>query len=390
MYPSPAHCVPGFFIDPDMRYKIIFILLSCLGACAEVLADPVAASSTPVFSGWKPFVELDLWRASDAIPISQIESDWSKGFAPRAGRNVVLMRNRAAAGAESDQWRIGYEVRQEAFLDIDRDTLEMVRLYKQRQDPDAPRTFAADARYKNWSARGLRVGRTFEGPLIAGRAVRTLVSVAWYSGSHYRQNEVSGSISYLNSREYAFNATELDIDSRARLPFLDATPEASGVSISVATEVPLSEALTLKVKVDDLWSRMRWRNLPVTRQTINSDVAGTDSEGFLNYRPLLSGRNQQVDESITLPRYGTAELSYRTGAWRYAAQVERYAGVTIPTLSAARQFGWGVLSARMETRFHTFGLGYEFGNFRVLLQADSIRQDKAKAQAVQLGYSRSF
>jgi hypothetical protein len=263
-----------------------------------------------------------------------------------------------------------------------------VRLYKQRQDPEASATFSANVKYKNWLARGLRVGRNFEGPEIAGRAVRTLVSVARYSGSRYRQNEVSGNVSYLGSGEYGFNASELDIDSRAELPFLNATPEGSGFSVSVATEVPLSEALTLNVKIDDLWSRMRWRNLPVTRQTINSDVAGTDSEGFLNYRPLLSGRNQQVDETMTLPRYGAAELSYRSGAWRYAAQVERFTGVTIPTFSAARQFAWGVVSARIETRFHTFGLGYQYGSFRLLLQADAIDQDRAKAQAVQLGYSR--
>jgi hypothetical protein len=377
-----------------MRSPIFIGLLYCLAAQASAGTPdaPDASSTSPasVFSGWRPFVEVDLWRASDSIPIAEFDSDWSQGFSPRDGRNVALMRNRAAAGVESAQWRIGYEIRQEAALVTDRGTLEAVRLYKQRQDPAEPGVFPVNARYRNWSARGLRIGRTLEGPVIAGRPVRTMVSAAWYSDSRYRRNDVSGSVRYLGAGDYAFNASELDIDSRAQLPFLNATPEASGISISVATEVPLSEAWTLNAKVDDLWSRMRWRNLPVTRQTINSDVAGINSEGFLNYRPLLSGRNQQVNESISLPRYGTAELSYRTGAWRYAAQVERYAGVTIPTFSAGRHFAWGDVTARIETRFHTFGLGYAFGNFRVLLQTDALQQDKAKAQALQFSYSRSF
>jgi hypothetical protein len=377
-----------------MRSPILIGLLYCIAAQAHAgTTDASSASSTSaasVLSGWRPFVEVDLWRASDPIPIAEFDSDWSKGFSPKDGRNVALMRNRAAAGAESAQWRIGYEIRQEATLVTDRDTLEAVRLYKQRQDPAEPGVFPVNAEYRNWSAQGLRIGRTVEGPLIAGRPVRMAVSGAWYSDSRYRRNDVSGSVRYLGAGDYTFNARELDIDSRAQLPFLNATPEASGMSISVAAEVPLSDAWTLNLKVDDLWSRMRWRNLPVTRQAINSDVASTDSEGFLNYRPLLSGRNQQVDESISLPRYGTAELSYRTGAWRYATQVERYAGVTIPTFSARRHSAWGDLTARIETRFHTIGLGYTFGNFRVLLQTDTLKQDKAKAQAIQLSYSRSF
>lgn len=377
-----------------MRSPIFIGLLFCLTAQASAgtpdAPDASSNSFASAFSGWRPFVEVDLWRVSDPIPVSQFDSDWRRDFSPRPGRNVALMRNRAAAGVESAQWRIGYETRQEAALVTDRDTLETVRRYKQHQNPAEPGAFPVNAKYHNWSAHGLRIGRTIEGPVIAGRPVRMMLSGAWYSDSRYRRRDVSGNVQYVGAGDYAFNASELDINSGAQLPFLNVTPEASGVSLSVATEVPLSEAWTLNVKVDDVWSRMRWRNLPVTRQSINSDVAGVDSEGFLNYRPLLSGRNQQVDESISLPRYGTAELSYRTGAWRYAAQVERYAGVTIPTFSAGRHFAWGDVTTRIETRFHTVGLGYAFGNFRVLLQTDALQQDKAKAQAIQFSYSRSF
>jgi hypothetical protein len=360
-------------------------LLLGLFACVDM-----ARADTSGMSGWAPFVEIDLWRAADAMPVSQIDSDWRTGFSPRAGRNVALTRNRAIAGAESTQWRIGYEVRQDASLDTDRETLEMVRLYKQRQDPEAPRTFDAHAKYLNWSARGLRIGRHLEGPKVAGRPIRILLSAAWYGDARYRRDEAAGSVRYLGAGAYAFNASEIDIDSRERLPFLNGNTDASGISISVASEVPLSESLTLHIKIDDLWSRLRWRNLPVSRQTINSNVTSTDSEGFLNYRPLLTGRNEQIDDALSLRRYGAAELSYRHGDWRYATQIERFAGVTIPTFSVGRHFAWGEVTARFETRFHSVGLGYAFGNFRVLLQSDAFNQSKAKAQAILLSYSRSL
>lgn len=349
-----------------------------------------SVSLASVIADWRPFVEIELWRASDFIPVAQFSSDWAKGFSPRAGRNVALVRNRATAGVESAQWRIGYEIRQGASLVTDRETLEMVRRYKQRLAPAEPGVFSANASYRNWSARGLRIGRTIDGPVIAGRPVRASISAALYGDSSYRRNDVSGTVRYLGAGDYAFNASKLDIDSRAQLPFMNGRPEASGISVSIAAEVPLSEAWTLNVEVDDLWSRMRWRNLPVSRQTINSDVTSTDGGGVLNYRPLLSGRNEQIDSSISLPHYGLAELSYRAGDWRYAAQVEQYASNTIPTFSIGRHFSWGNVTTKIETRFNTFGLGYAFGNFRMLLQTDTLQQDKAKAQAVQISYARSF
>lgn len=372
-----------------MRFKILAGLFCCT-SLAPAAAAQTPASASGFFSGWTPYVEIDMWRATDAIYISEFESDWSRGYSPRSGRNVALMRNRAAAGVESGSWRIGYEARQEATLRTDRETLEIVRLYKQRQDPEGLQTFNANVRYKNWFAHGIRVGHHIDGPRIAGRPVRALVSAAWYADGRYRQNDVKGSVTHLGGGEYGFDATELDIDSQARLPFLDGTPDVSGLSISLAAEIPLSEAFTLNVKVDDLWSRMRWRNLPVTRQTINSDVKDTDANGYVNYRPLLSGRNALVDSSLDIPRYASAELTYDRGAWRYGAQVQHFAGINIPTFSATRRFGWGTVTARVETRFHSIGLGYALGDFRVLLQTDAIDQDKAKAQAIQLSWSRAF
>jgi hypothetical protein len=88
------------------------------------------------------------------------------------------IQDRATFGVESSQWRIGYEVRQEASLDTDRETLEMVRLYKQRRDPDAPRTFAPRVEYRNWSAHGLRIGHHFDVLQIAGRPVHMLIGAA--------------------------------------------------------------------------------------------------------------------------------------------------------------------------------------------------------------------
>ncbi|MDM0053563.1 hypothetical protein [Variovorax sp. J22R115] len=387
-----AHGRQAFFFVCFMRSLFLAGVLTCGIAAFPALAGPTPNEHQSLFSDWAPYVEIDLWRASDAIPISEFENDWSNGFSPRRGRNVALMRNLAAAGVESNDWRIAYELRQQAAVDSDRETLEVVRMYKQRQPPADSATFHVHAAYTNWSAQGLRVGHFFDFSGIAGSPLRLYVSGAGYTAQpRYRQEEVSGTVSYLSSGSYAFNATQTDFNSRGEFPFMKPiNATATGVSVSMAADVLLSDALFLKVKIDDLWSRMRWSNLPVTRRTINSDVSGTDNEGFVNYRPLLSGRNQQVDASFPIMRYGAASLSYRTNAWQYGVQVERFAGVTVPTLYVSRDTGWGVVSFMIETRFQTVGFGFDYGNFHLSLQTDTLNPDRAKAQKVQLSYVWAF
>lgn len=364
-----------------MRYLILPALLAVAQLPQSAFAD-----SVPLLSGWRPYVDIHLWEASDAVEVKQFESDWSTGFSPDEGRNDTLLRYRAGAGVENGSWSIGLEARHEASLDTDRETLELVRLYKQKTDPASDTRFNARVRFVGWSAHGLRVGHAFDGPAILGRTPRIRISGAYYTKPRLRENEVAGSVAY-SQGEYSFNASQTDANNRYVYPFMRHTPSASGASLSVAMDLPLTESLSLKLKFEDLWSRIKWDNLPVMQRTINSDVTGRDAEGYINYRPLLSGMNRQVSRNFSIPRANSAMLSYRSGAWGAAAHVERWSGVTIPTLSLTRHYGWGNVTANVETRFKTVGLGMELGKFRLMVQADKLRLDEAKARALHLSYS---
>jgi hypothetical protein len=75
---------------------------------------------------------------------------------------------------------------------------------------------------------------------------------------------------------------------------------------------------------------------------------------------------------------------------RYKTQLEWFAGETIPTLSAARRFAWGTVTALAETRFKSVGLGFQRGNFQLLLQTNNLKQSEAKVQAVRVAYYYPF
>lgn len=355
-------------------------------ACGAAGAHPLSESAP---DGWTVYSTVDVLQASDAVPIGQIDGAWTD-YSPRAGRNTALMRARAAAGVERNGWRLGVELRQDAYLITDRASLDAYVMFQRRQKPTAPASFPLQARYFNWRAQGLRLGYTFDGPRFGERASAIDVSAAVYGRQRLRERSVSGTLTYGQDGTYGATASHVDADSRMIYPFMGDAPTASGASLSLGAMLPLSDAWTLRLRADDLASRLRWKNLPRNTETLNTASTSYDANGYINYAPMLSGRKQQIERDFDIPRYNAASLAYRYQDWETSLQLARYAGETMPTLSLARRFGWLTLRANVETRFGSGGFGVEAGNFRLALQSDAWNLSEAKARSLQLQYHVDF
>jgi hypothetical protein len=365
-----------------MRTILLTSVLACGTACAQTAAVAPA-------DGWTVYSDLAVWQASDAVPIDQLDGDWST-YSPRAGRNTALMRNRVAAGVEKNRWRLGLEWRQDARLSTDRESLDAFYLYQQRREPAPPASFALHGQYFSWQALGLRGGYTFDGPRIGGRTSSIALSAAVYGRQQLRERSIDGVLNYPRAGSYGFAASHVDTNSRMRYPFMGDAPSASGASLSLAAALPLSDAWKLHLQADDFASRLRWKNLPVNTESLRSEVTSFDENGYVNFGPMLSGRKRQVDRSVRIPRYTAAALDYWNGNWGTGMQLVRYAGETVPTFSLSRRIGPLTLRANVETRFDSAGLSVEAGNFRLMLQADAIKLDEAKARSLQLHYHVEF
>ncbi|MBK4737871.1 hypothetical protein [Noviherbaspirillum pedocola] len=372
-----------------MRILFLSCLLASVTAAAQTTESGPVSTKVPA-SGWAAYADADCWRAYDAFPFSQLEGDWSKNYSPRNGRNTFFQRDHAAFGVAKDGWRLGWEFRQDAILQADRATLDAVRLYRERQRPTGPVTVPLQADYTALQAQGIRVGREFMGPTIAGRPSRIDISGAFYTGQKYREVNVSGSVSYSQADTYSFNASHHDADTGATFPFMNGDTNAKGASLSIGATLPLTQRLTLQVQADDIYSGLRWTKLPVTDETANSNVTSYDSNGYVNYRPLLSGKNQQVDRDISFPRYTAATLSYDLDKWGMSAQVARYADVYIPTFSVSRRFGATTVKLNAETRFNAIGIGVDSGYFHFLAQTDTLNLSKSKSQRISLSFALPF
>jgi hypothetical protein len=70
--------------------------------------------------------------------------------------------------------------------------------------------------------------------------------------------------------------------------------------------------------------------------------------------------------------------------------LDRIEGTTIPAVAATYGSAWGALTGSYETRFKTFGIGYDHGPFRLHLRANRWPLNQASAIGLDAGLHYQF
>ena len=374
-----------------MQYRFLLAgLLLTRSAMAQMsVADSDIALHAPD-TAWRAYGKVQAWAAYDAIPIRDFSGDWGAHYTPRNGRNVFMQRDRVEAGVEKNGWRVGLEYRLEMTLASNRDTVDMYHIYLQRKDPEGERRYVADAHLKSWAAGGMRVGRTFA--LGDSKApVLLMVSGAAYGNVRNRDGEASGSVTYSAADAYRFDGVYFGANTNYRYPFMpEMAQKSSGATLSAALQWPLSSELTANLAVNDLWSRMRWSNLPVIDKVIHSDVRSVDSDGYINYQPQIYGKSALIERRGTIGASTALNLSYTLNQWMLRAGVERIAGVNIPRVAGGYATSWGTFSTSYDSRFNMTGLGYDYGPFRARISGNRLPLLDSSAFSTELGLHYIF
>ncbi|RFP12003.1 MULTISPECIES: hypothetical protein [unclassified Duganella] len=371
--------------------SLLGALLAANGAAAQTsVADSDIALRAPS-AAWQPYAKAQAWAAYDTVPIRELGRDWGNSYAPRNGRNVFLQRDRVEFGVEKDGWRIGAEYRLEVSLQTNRDTVDLYHLYQSHKTPDKALDFAVYAQSKQWAAAGARVGRTFTLPEHGAGNPLLMVSAAVYGHARNHDSSASGKVSYKPDTAYRIDGTYANSQTDYTYPFMpEATQKSSGASISAALQWPLSSQLTANLAVNDLWSRMRWTNLPSKAQSIASDVRTVDGDGYINYKPQIAGQNSLIERTGAIGASTALNLTYRHLQWGLRIGAQRIAGTTIPEAIGSYASRWGTFSASYDTRFNMVGLGYEQGPLRLRVRTDSLPFSEARAFSLETAMYFAF
>jgi hypothetical protein len=373
----------------------VAVLTHGSGAFAASDADPLWSAMPaarlperlPVSAdrAWLLSMQATQFEASDATPVRALSGDWSR-YHPREGRNAALQSARWELSASRALWEVGAAVRSDIVIDGARGAFDIVHAYKQKLTPASGSAFDLEATELGVIWAGLRGARTWVLKPGTEHGLQLTTAVTLLSVRRIQLTDVSGSAQYDSAAGFTFNAQTTQQDSHVQF---GGYGKPKGVGSGYTTDIGLLWQPTARsfvnLSISDAASRLNVRQVATEQLNASSTTRLFDSNGYLDYQPLLNGRDSAQDVSLRLARKtslsaGTrVDLSASTAAV-VGARWEHIAGIHIPSVWATVPLtGSMALQLDADTRFKSFGVGVNgrYGSLMLRSQSASVSASRA-------------
>ena len=340
--------------------------------------------------GFGAFASAKYYAANDWTTVRGMSGNWTDRYTPRDGRNLALAFARAEIGASYGSWRLSYQYRKDVIIDTNRDVLDL--LYYQRNNLPIPigRTFSVKLDAQALEAEGPRIAKNFELSWGEGAKVRAGVAAASLTGSTVRSTHIDGQATSTGPGTYSIEVPWLDSYSNKSYRFITpGSPSGKGYSLDAAIDVQWPGGNRAWLSVEDLYSRISWREIPSTVARATTSTTTRDAQGFIIYLPAVAGTNSRLEFTQRLDPKTSAGYSKSYGPFTAAAGVLFVRGFAIPSLNVDYRYGqhWRVGIAR-DFRFDTDSLSLSWDNLSLALTSD--RRDLAQARALGIAFRYSY
>jgi hypothetical protein len=348
---------------------------------------PVEASNA-----WAVKAHAAHFEAADATAVRALSGDWSD-YRPRKGRNVALQSARLELSASKAQWEVGAAVRSDIVIDGSRGAFDIVHAYKQKREPATGSEFNLDATEQGVIWAGLRGARTWVLRPGTEHGLQLSTALTLLSVRRLQLTDVSGSVRYNSASGFAFNAQTTQQDSHVQF---GGYGKEGAVGSGYTTDIGLlwqpSASSFVNLSISDAVSSLKIKQVATEQMSASSTTRLFDNNGYLDYHPLLNGRDSAQDVSLRLAR--KTSLSAGTGvdftaatSVMVGARWEHIAGIHMPSVWAAVPLQHGLnLQLDADTRFKSFGMGINGRHGSVMLRSQSTSVSASRA----LGWQASL
>ncbi len=354
---------------------------------------PVSAQT-----GWAVRALAAQFEASDATPVRALSGDWSH-YRPRDTRNAALQSARIELSASRASWELGTVLRSDIVIDGSRGAFDIVYAYKQKREPPPGSTFELNATEQGVIWAGLRGARTWTLRPGTDNGVQLTTSAALLSVRRVQLTDVSGNAQFSSAAGFEFNAQTTRQDSHVQF---GGYGQPKGLGSGYTTDIGLlwqpSARSFVNFSVTDAFSKLKVRNVATEQLSASSSTRLFDSSGYLDYRPLLNGRNSTQDVALRLVRKWTLSAGTRldgsvlsasgespaASSTTVGARWEHVAGIDVPSiwvsvpLTVFPQAGLA-LQLDVDGRFKSVGVGLKSRIGAVMLRSQSTSVGDSRA-----------
>lgn len=202
--------------------------------------------------------------------------------------------------------------------------------------------------------------------------------------------ELDGEFAALTATEYSVDA-QVDYvyyrDIIFKRPNLD-TAEGEGTAFDLAATWQPSERWFLAVEAKDLFTEIRWDDVPHTVATARTARKSYDEDGYAFFNPLFSGRQGYQDEFVQQidPRYNL-NANYTRGSWSLHLEAQHQFGYGFAGLGASHGFSDGtVLKALVWPELGAVEFELQRNKWRVGLATDHVFWPRIQMLTLNLSY----
>ena len=337
------------------------------------LADPQA------------YFSLNSFSYSEPIPVRQLDQN-NYDF---DGGEIALTHNWAEIGVTYNNFGVGILGRYDYDLNFSKDTAEFYYLVNNKKPLQQGKKYDLFLEAKHTYSKGVRFSYYF--PVIHDTKMN--VGLSYLQGIWMTEGKARGRGVALSEKDYDF---QFDVDyyysEDVMFERQTDTPTGQGYSFDISLDWQINRKAGLKLRVIDLFGKIYWKNAPFTTAAASSDVKEYDEDGYLIYKPVLSGFEGNSDFTQELQPQINGLLHYQ---WKDSLAVlwQIYSF----TFADFYQFGLRYsldstsrFSALYMIETRAISIGYELKFFNVMITSDTFDLENAHTLGLSLNLSTVF
>jgi len=377
-----------------MRFiKIVALLLLWLPTFLYS-RTPLSGSNPAVFSYPQRefFVTVDSFRANTALPIQSLFSPvWSGPFYPEE-RNYLDIFWNATAGIFFHNWTLSIFSRAEYFIDCNKDTAEILKLINNKEELPVGRTFFIDIQSRSFSSSGLEISRRIgleqllQG-LTAGFTLRSFLATG------IQQGKITGTVVPISPKSYEYDLwMDYIYDKNKVYDRRDEYPENGyGYSMDIGFAYYPWESFGIECLIRDVAGRIYWNKIPYTTATATSDNMEYDKDGYLIFKPTITGYESHKSMVQKIPLKTDLSFVYRTPKAEVSTTInfieDRPLYWVNCDIHAMDDF---TVLAGYNINYESFNLGFRWRNLALQMYSSTLLFDETKSLGVNFSLMTSW
>lgn len=268
---------------------------------ALLMAHSSAAHAAP---GMTSYAEVEAFSYSQAVPVEAAFNDWRGRF---YGGTVAMLYSKAEAGVTGEHWRFGLLSRLDYQLQFSPDAAEFYHRISNQQNLDIGRGYVIDITGKHFFGSGFRLG--YHHSPLPGLTLE--FGLSYLEGQRLIDGTLNGRARSVAPNDYRFDLMANYYYSRDVLFQRQVdTPSGQGYSTDLRLAWRPDGPLRVQLTVTDLIARIRWQEAPYTQASGTSAAREYDEQGYVRFRPLLSGIEGNQGYTQKLPTRASLGAQY--------------------------------------------------------------------------------